>query len=268
MVLETIIPQLAPYLQWSFLDNTGGQYADAVAIFVFSTTVFWLFRNIVLAGMHRLAKKTSTVYDDLVVEFIQSVKPPLYLVLSLFLAGKYLNLHSTLDKGLEYAAAFGILYYVVKGLNAIITHVKEIYVKKEQKTEDVVDTSMPDTLEAIAHLLVWIGALLLVLGNLGVDITAIIAGLGIGGLAVAIAAQSVLGDVFAAFSIYFDKPFKKGDFIIIGSDMGVVKHIGIKTTRIQALGGQELVVSNKELTESRVNNYKRMEKRRVVFAFG
>ncbi len=268
MVIETLVPQLAPYLDWQIFENTGGQFADAIAIFIVSTAAFWLFRNIVLAAMHQLAKRTSTIYDDLVIEFIQSVKPPLYLILSLYLSGTYLNLHSTLDKGLEYAAAIGIMYYLVKGVNAIITHLKAIYVKKELKENKTTDTSFLDTLEAMAHLLVWLGAALLIFSNLGFDITALIAGLGIGGLAVAFAAQAVLGDILASFSIYFDKPFREGDFIIVGSDMGVVKHIGIKSTRIQALSGQELVMSNKELTDTRINNYKRMEKRRNVFSLG
>ena len=96
----------------------------------------------------------------------------------------------------------------------------------------------------------------------------LIAGLGIGGLAVGLALQGILGDLFSAFTIYFDKPFEEGDFIIIGNDMGTIKHIGIKSTRIQALGGQELVISNSELTSTRVNNYKKMDTRRVVFGFG
>ena len=108
----------------------------------------------------------------------------------------------------------------------------------------------------------------MVLTNLGVEITPLIAGLGVGGIAIALALQVILGDLFNAFVIYFDKPFKEGDFIIIGSDMGVVKDIGIKTTRIQALSGQELVMSNTDLTNSRINNYKKMEKRRVPFSFG
>lgn len=265
MVLE----QLQPYLNWSFLDNTGEQWALAAGIFIVSTVAFWLFRNIVLVGLEGLAKRTKTTYDDIVIAFVRSVKPPLYVVLSLYLSGQFLNLHSAIDKGIEYAAAFGIVYYVIKGLSAIVTHFKEYYVARRQREEGAdVDVSMLDTLETIVHIVLWLGAVLLVLDNLGFDITALIAGLGIGGLAVAIAAQAVLGDMLAAFSIYFDKPFKKGDFIIVGSDMGVVKHVGIKTTRIQALGGQELVMSNKELTESRVNNYKRMEKRRIQFGFG
>ena len=106
------------------------------------------------------------------------------------------------------------------------------------------------------------------LDNLGFKISAVIAGLGIGGVAVALAAQAVLGDLFSYFAIVFDRPFEIGDFIIIGEYLGSIEHIGIKTTRIRSLGGEQLVFSNTDLTNSRVRNYKRMEKRRVVFKLG
>ena len=104
--------------------------------------------------------------------------------------------------------------------------------------------------------------------NLGYNVSGLLAGVGIGGIAIAFALQNVLADVFASITIYFDKPFKVGDYIVIGADSGTVKNIGIKSTRIQTLQGQELVVSNKELTEARIHNYKKMKTRRVVFEFG
>jgi len=96
----------------------------------------------------------------------------------------------------------------------------------------------------------------------------VVAGLGIGGVAVALAAQAVLGDLFGYFVIFFDKPFEIGDFIIVGDKMGAVEQIGIKTTRLRAIGGEQLVFSNKDLTDSRVHNFKKMERRRVVFKLG
>ena len=118
--------------------------------------------------------------------------------------------------------------------------------------------------------IVWVFALLLILSNLGVNVNSLIAGLGIGGIAVALAAQAVLGDIFSSITIYFDKPFEAGDFIILedGVTMGVVEKIGFKTTRIQALGGEEIVVSNSSLTSQKIHNYKKMQKRRIVVNFG
>jgi small-conductance mechanosensitive channel len=104
--------------------------------------------------------------------------------------------------------------------------------------------------------------------NLGIDVTAMVAGLGVGGIAVALAVQNILGDLFASLSIIIDKPFVVGDFIIVGGEfMGTVEHIGIKTTRVRSLGGEQIIFSNNDLLQSRVRNYKRMYERRVVFGF-
>ncbi|MGE3107554.1 MAG: mechanosensitive ion channel family protein [Phycisphaerales bacterium] len=109
---------------------------------------------------------------------------------------------------------------------------------------------------------------LLALQNLGINVTAMIAGLGIGGIAVALAAQNILGDLFSSLSIALDKPFVVGDFIVVGNELGTVEHIGLKTTRVRSLSGEQLVFGNADLLSSRIRNYKRMNERRVVFAFG
>jgi len=110
--------------------------------------------------------------------------------------------------------------------------------------------------------------LLLALDNMGVDITALIAGLGIGGIAVALALQNVLGDLFASLSIVLDKPFVIGDFIIVDDLLGTVERIGLKTTRVRSLYGEQLVFSNSDLLNSRIRNYKRMFERRILFSIG
>jgi small-conductance mechanosensitive channel len=103
---------------------------------------------------------------------------------------------------------------------------------------------------------------------LGIEVTGLVAGLGVSGVAVAFAAQAILKDVFSYFSIFLDKPFEIGDFIILDSFMGTVEHIGIKTTKVRSLGGEQLIFANADLTNARVRNFKRMWERRVVFRFG
>jgi len=161
-----------------------------------------------------------------------------------------------------------IFYYVAKSFNIIISIYVERYVQKKKKEDTSFDRSFVDIIKIFGKVLIWVLAILLILGNLGIEITPLLTGLGIGGIAIAFALQNVLSDIFAYFTIQFDKPFKIGDFIIIGTDMGVIEYIGIKSTRVKTLQGQELVVPNKELSEIRINNYKKMEKRRIVFAFG
>jgi small-conductance mechanosensitive channel len=123
-------------------------------------------------------------------------------------------------------------------------------------------------LRSILVISVWIVGTLFLLANLGFDITTIVAGLGIGGIAVALAGQALLGDLFSYFVIVFDKPFELGDFLIIGDILGSVEKIGIKTTRLRSISGEQIIMSNSDLTDSRVRNYKRMERRRVVFKIG
>jgi len=120
----------------------------------------------------------------------------------------------------------------------------------------------------VVKLAIWAVVILIALDNLGVDITALIAGLGIGGIAIALAVQSVLSDLFASLSIIVDKPFVIGDFIVVGDQMGNVERIGLKTTRVRSLSGEQIVFSNSDLLSSRVRNYKRMYERRIVFGFG
>jgi small-conductance mechanosensitive channel len=120
----------------------------------------------------------------------------------------------------------------------------------------------------VGKLVLWSVALLLVLENLNFDVSALVASLGVGGIAVALAAQNILGDLFASLSILFDKPFVVGDFIFVGDMMGTVEKVGLKTTRVRSLFGEQLVFSNNDLLSSRIKNYKRMEERRVVFTLG
>jgi small-conductance mechanosensitive channel len=133
------------------------------------------------------------------------------------------------------------------------------------------DTSSATTitfLGFVARLILWVIILLLILDNLGVNITGLVTGLGIGGIAVALAVQNILGDLLASLSIVLDKPFVIGDTIVIDGLTGTIEHIGLKTTRMRSIDGEELIFANNDLLKSRIHNFKRMQERRVVFAFG
>jgi small-conductance mechanosensitive channel len=117
----------------------------------------------------------------------------------------------------------------------------------------------------MSRLTLWVIVTLMVLDNFGINITTLVASLGVGGVAVALATQNILGDLFASLSIMLDKPFEVGDFIIVGEVLGAVEHIGLKTTRVRGLGGEQVVFSNGDLLKSRIHNHKRMQTRRVAF---
>jgi small-conductance mechanosensitive channel len=138
----------------------------------------------------------------------------------------------------------------------------------QRKDEDPASASAFGVIGFFVRLVLWTVVILVSLQNLGIRVTALIAGLGVGGIAVALAAQSILGDIFNSVAILMDKPFEVGDFIIVGEHMGTVERIGIKTTRVRSLTGEELVFSNAELVGSRIKNYGRMQERRILFTIG
>ena len=140
--------------------------------------------------------------------------------------------------------------------------------RRASMTENRAAVGTLSIIALIVRVIIWSIVLLLTLDNLGVDVTALIAGLGVGGIAVALAVQNILGDLLASLSIALDKPFVVGDFLIIGDYLGAVEHIGIKSTRLRSLTGEQIVMSNADLLSSRVRNYGRMVERRIVFGVG
>lgn len=173
----------------------------------------------------------------------------------------------------NYAAAaagyISVILLAIIAINIIIRIIDSAFRAFWLKKQD--DEIRKKSLGGILNIfkgLVWGIGIIMLLDNLGFKVSAVIAGLGIGGIAVALAAQALLGDVFSYFAIFFDRPFEIGDFIIVGDMLGTVEYVGIKTTRLRSLGGEQLIFSNSDLTNSRVRNYKRMDKRRVVFKLG
>ncbi len=247
-----------------FWNNTILDYLITLAVFVLSLIILKIFKHILLAKLKKIVSRTNTEFDDLVINTIDSIGWPFYLFFSLYISLRFLNIPAILASIVYYIILIVGVYYVVKGLQTIIDYGFRRVVEKRQETS----SGVIELLRKISKIILWGLAVIIFLQNLGYDITALVAGLGIGGLAIAFALQNILADIFASFSIYFDKPFEIGDFIIIGDDMGTVEKVGIKSTRIKTLQGEELVVSNKELTSTRVHNYKKMDKRRVVFNFG
>lgn len=243
-------------------------FLAALLLFVISVVVLKIFKYVIVDRLRKLSKKTKNDLDDLVIEIIDGVGWSFYLLVSIYVASMSLVLPPVISNGLYYLFLIVLTYHAIRAIQQVIDYAARRLMQKRRKEEKDADTSLIDILAKVAKGVLWAIALMLVLQNMGYDISALIAGLGIGGLAIAIALQNILSDIFASFSIYFDKPFQKGDFIIVGSDMGVVRHVGIQTTRLESLWGQEIVISNKELVSSRINNYKKMEKRRIQFAFG
>ncbi len=253
-------------LDHSIFGNTVFNYLSALGILFASMAFVYVFKTYILSRLKKWADTTDTTIDDLLIKAVEkSLLPMLYFGV-FYIALQFLTLSPSFNHGLNIAAIILITFLFVKTLIAAINYGLHSYLND---TPDIVSEGLQfKGISRLISFIVWALALVFLLDNLGVKISAVVAGLGIGGIAVALAAQAVLGDLFSYFVIFFDKPFATGDFITVGDKMGVVEHIGIKTTRIRALGGEQLVFSNTDLTNSRVHNYKKMEQRRVVFKLG
>ena len=250
----------------SFLNNRVLDYLICVGIFLVSVIVIKIFELIILKKIKKWAKKSVTTLDDFVVSVFEKVVAPFLYFGALYLSVQILALGTVVTKIINIVGIAVLTIVIVRIASALIAYGFEIYSRKA-KQGSASDNSLKGILKVIRFVL-WAGAVIFFLDNLGFKISAVIAGLGIGGVAIALAAQAVLQDLFSYFSILFDRPFEIGDFIIVGDLLGTIEHIGIKTTRIRSLGGEQLVFSNSDLTNSRVRNYKRMQKRRVVFKLG
>jgi len=224
-----------------------------------------IVRSIVIGRFRSLVKKTKTDLDDTFLEIFESIKPRFYSFIAFYIAISFLNLPDIVKNGLDFILVIWVVCQTIISFQILIDYAVLKTLKKEENrgTQDAIST-----ISKIAKIFLWSAGILFILSNFGVNITSLIAGLGIGGIAIALALQNILSDLFSSFAIYFDKPFVVGDFIIVGDKMGVVEKIGIKTTRIRALQGEEIVLSNKELTSAQLQNFKKMRERRVVFSFG
>ena len=254
------------FLQQTFFQNRILDYLISAGLFLLGVVVVSVFKRIVLRRLKSWAEKTATTLDDFLIHITGKSLVPLLYFGVFFLSTRSLTLNPTLEEAIE---VIGVVLVTIVGILFFITIVeytiRDLWLKKKYDVKR--EKSFRGVLPAI-KVIIWALGLVFLLDNLGFKISAVIAGLGIGGIAVALAAQAILGDLFSYFAIMIDRPFEVGDFIIDGEYLGTIEHIGIKTTRIRSLGGEQLVLSNTDLTNSRVRNYKRMAKRRVVFRLG
>ncbi len=248
--------------------NTAYDYMLALAIFIGLVIILKIFQAIILAYLKKVAMKTKTDFDDTLIDIFKSIKPPFYFFVAVYFAVKTLLLPDIASKVLFVLFVVTLVYEIIRAFEKLVGYFINKSLSKGNEENKEHNQAVIKTLQLIIRIILWVMGLILILSNLGIDVTSLIAGLGIGGIAIALALQNVLSDLFSSFSIYMDKPFKVGDFIMVGTDGGTVEKIGLKITRIQTLQGEELVIGNKELTSARVQNFGVMEKRRVIFSLG
>ncbi len=266
--ISSLIPNLSyevPFL--GVVDFTN--ILSALVIFIALTLLFWIIRRVVLIRLRMIAKRTDTEADDIMIAAVQHIHVAVYTIAALYISLQVFEIGGTSGRALDAVFYVALTWQVIRILSGLIKYFAEARLQENENGEvDVSAAAAADMVTLIARVALWVLGGLFVLSNLGIEVTSLVAGLGIGGIAVAFALQGILSDLFASFSLYFDKPFRIGDHIVIGTDAGIVEKIGIKTTRIRTLQGEELVVSNAELTTTRVQNFKKMKNRRGTIELG
>lgn len=255
-------------LDKTFYHNTIQEWLIALAVVIVILGALSILKSLMARRLGQLAEKTVTPVDDLLVDVIRMTKFLFLLVVALYLGSLMVSLPALLTAVMGKVVIFALLAQGAIWGTSLISFWVTRYKEKSIVEEDSASATAFTALGFVFRLILWTIILLLALDNLGVNITALVAALGVGGVAIALALQNILGDLFASLSIIIDKPFVIGDFIIVGEYLGTVEHIGLKSTRVRSLSGEQLVFSNTDLLLSRIRNCKRMKERRVVFSLG
>jgi small-conductance mechanosensitive channel len=249
-----------------YLGNTISDYIIALLIFVVSIIIITILKRIVAKILDNWSKKTGTRIDSILVKLIQRFIIPFLYYGSFYYSINSLTLSPRITKAFDSVSAIIVTFIVIRLIISTIIYLLNAYFQRGNK--GIEKHKELKGIATIISILVWGLGVVFLLDNLGFKISAVVTGLGIGGVAVALAAQAVLKDFFSYFVIFFDRPFEIGDFITIGDKSGSVEQIGIKTTKIRSLSGEQIVFANADLTDSRIHNFKRMEKRRIAFNIG
>ena len=251
------------FLNQTFWGNTIQSYFIAAGIFIFGLILVKVLEKIVLYRLKKWAAKTETTIDDLLIKSVEKSIIPLLFYGIFYSAITSLTFVERVSRIIEIASLFIVTFFIVRFVSSSIMFTISYFIKKQERGEEKARQLRGMTV--LINIFVWVIGIVFIMGNLGFDISAVIAGLGIGGIAIALAAQTILGDLFSYFVIFFDRPFEVGDMITVQDKVGTVEYTGIKTTRIRALTGEQLVFSNTDLTNSRIHNFKKMQERRVLF---
>ena len=253
------------FLNIEIFHSTISDWIFGFFIFFVSLITLKLIKKVLITRLKKISQKTKTKLDNIAVKSLDNIHSTFFTLLSLYITETFVHLtNNFIEKIIHYALLIFATYYAIKILQELLEFSTDIIIQKNVNGDEN-NIAIVKIISKIAKISLWVAAALLILSNLGYNISSLVAGLGIGGIAIALALQNILSDVFSSFSIFFDKPFRVGDYIVVDKYKGVVKKIGMKTTRLQSSEGEELIISNNELTKSKLQNYGVMDKRRVSF---
>ena len=253
------------FINKSFGGNTVNDYLTALGLLAVLLFIVMVIRYITIIRLKRWSMKTNILLDERIIAGIRKIILPLLFYGSFYAAVKSLTLHQEFEHTFHLISTIVFTYFFIRIFVSVFKLILNSYLKTKDEPE--LRKRQLSGLFSVGSFFIWVTGVLFLLDNLGFQISTIIAGLGIGGIAIALAAQTILGDLFNYFVIFLDRPFEIGDFITVDDKKGTVEYIGIKSTRVRSLSGEQMIFSNSNLTASRVHNYKRMQTRRVAFKF-
>ncbi|AWQ19189.1 mechanosensitive ion channel protein MscS [Pantoea ananatis] len=243
-------------------------WINSAIVIVATLIIYWLLRSLIRFTSNRIAHYSEVRYvrfTGILVEILRSTSQLLLLIFSFLIALRFVDLPDAWRATISHSWFLALIVQITLWIDGGIRLWLKSLLRDPQHVRNPVTTVI---MGILLRVLVWVMMLLAILSNMGIDITALVASLGVGGIAIALAIQTVLSDVFASLAIGFDKPFEHGDFIVFGDIAGTIEHIGLKTTRLRSLSGEQIVCSNTILLQQTIHNYKRMQQRRIVFRFG
>lgn len=247
--------------------NSVRQWLIALALLGGLFVVLALLRRVLVRRLGAVAARSATRVDDVGVDLVRRTRAYFLLAVALYAASRVLVLTDQARGVIQLLMVVVVLLQAGRWGTGLIGFGVEQYLRRAGES----DSGTRATVQAVgyaARFALWTVLLVMALGAFGVDVTALITGLGIGGIAIALAVQNILGDLFGALAIVVDKPFLVGDTISVDTLTGTVEHIGLKTTRLRSVNGEQLIFSNADLLKSRIRNFKRMQERRVLFTLG
>lgn len=256
----------ADFLQVEIFNNRVADYLLALITLFGGWITVKLIRCVVIERLKQWARRTVTTLDDALVKLIEHTVIPLLYLGAFYISISNLSLHPILKQFVDAIVLMLATFLGIRLMVAVAEYTIRLYwlTRRDSVNVEQLATALVPAIRTAA----WALGIVFLLDNLGFNVSAVLTGVGIGGVALALASQGVLQDLFSYFAILFDRPFELGDVITVNEVTGTVKHVGIKTTRIQSISGEELIIANQDLTKSRVHNFRRMEKRRILFRFG
>jgi small-conductance mechanosensitive channel len=246
--------------------NSIRAWLVAAGAFAVAFVVLFLLRRLLTRRFAGVASRTTNRFDDLALQLAHRTRIYFLLAVALILGARFIELPARINELLDKAVALIVLLQGARWATGVVAFYVGRHIEQRRGTADAGTVWAARMIGFGANVAVWAIVLVAVLDNLGFDVTTLVTGLGIGGIAVALAVQNVLGDIFAALAIVLDKPFVVGDFITVDNFSGTVEQIGLKTTRLRSLSGEQIIFANAELLKGRIRNYKRLYERRNVFA--